>query len=47
MYVCGGAHVTENLEKFSKCQNRDISRPETKSQIFPDIVSGRQISSYT
>ena len=29
--------VSENRKKISKCQNRDISPPETMCQIFPDI----------
>ena len=38
--VCVCVCVCEwKSEKISKCQNRDISRPETMCRIFPDIVS--------
>ena len=43
MCVCVGVCEWKS-EKISKCQNRDISRPETMCQIFPD--SFWQPSSY-
>ena len=46
MYVCDEcecAHVSENLKKFSKSQNCEVTelkncRPENLSQILPDNV---------